>query len=414
VARTPAAIVVDQDVQARYEMKQVVKASGLSVAAESGYGIEAMTAASETRPDVIVVACNEPMERPLQTIESLLTMLLPETPVIVYSDSHDIQAVRKVMLAGARDYLPRPVKPETLRESALKSMEAEENRRLRKSGRMEMAPSVGTVITVFGAKGGIGKSTLSTNLAVALARQGASTVIVDLDNGFGDVTGMLDIRPERTLADFARDIETAERDDLKRYLSRHEISGLDVLAAPPILQWRTVAVEDVRRCVALLAKHYDKVVIDTSGTLNEISEMAMSVATMALWVTTTEYASVRDSIEAMRALQTLSFPSERMRIVLNSTTPDDNVRAATVQDVLKRPVFWQIPYDKRIRQGTHLGQPLVVTSPTSVAAKSFVDLATVISGGRVEPQKSASGGMKWLPTRPAVAEGNRPAVAEGN
>jgi pilus assembly protein CpaE len=401
-------------------MKQVVKASGLSVAAECGYGIEAMTAAGETRPDVIVVACNEPMERPLQTIESLLTML-PDTPVIVYSDSQDIQAVRKVMLAGARDYLPRPVKPETLRESALKSMEAEENRRLRKSGRLEMAPSVGTVITVFGAKGGIGKSTLSTNLAVALARQGSSTVIVDLDNGFGDVTGMLDIRPERTLADFARDVETAERDDLKRYLSRHEISGLDVLAAPPILQWRTVAVEDVRRCVGLLAKHYDKVVLDTSGTLNEISEMAIDMATMALWVTTTEYASVRDSIEAMRALQTLSFPSERMRIVLNSTTPDDNVRAATVQDVLKRPVFWQIPYDKRIRQGTHLGQPIVVTSPTSVAARSFVDLATVVSGGRVEPQKGASGGIKWLPSRTpaaedgrAAAESSRPAVVEGN
>jgi pilus assembly protein CpaE len=333
--------------------------------------------------------------------------MLPDTPVIVYSDSQDIQSARKAMLAGARDYLPRPVKPETLRESALRSMEAEENRRLRQSGQLGTAPTAGTVITVFGAKGGIGKSTVATNLSVALARQGASTVIVDLDNGFGDVTGMLDVKPERTLIDLSRDAEKLERDDLKRYVGRHDVSGLDVVAAPPILEWRTLPADDARRAIALLAKHYDKVVLDTSGTLNEISEMAIEAATMVLWVTTTEFASVRDSIEAMRALQMLSFPNERMRVLLNAISPDDSVRASTVQDVLQRPIFWQIPYDKKVRQGTHLGQPIVVTSPQSVAARSFVDLATVVSGGRIEASKNGSGGgFKWLPGRAAVAEGN--------
>ena len=407
MAKTPAAMVVDQDIQTRFEIKQLVKASGLTLAGESSYGMEAITVARETTPDVLVVAVNEPMERPLQTVESLLS-LMPETPVIVYSDSKEIETARRAMLAGARDFLPRPFGPEVLRESVLKAMEAEENRRLRKIGQVDAAPTSGTIITVFGAKGGIGKSTIASNLAVALAQQRQHSVaILDLDNGFGDIAGMLDLKPERTLLDLVRDLDKVERDDLKRYLVRHDLSGLDVLGAPSILDWRKISADEVRRLVEMLAKHYDKIVLDTSGTLNEISEMAVDIATIVLWVTTTEFASVRDTLEAMRALKVLSYSSDRVRVLMNAISPDDAVRVSAVQDALQRDIFWQIPYDKKVRQGTHLGQPIVITAPQSVAARSFVDLATVISGGRIDQGRKILGGFKWRAgAQPAVAEGN--------
>ena len=408
MAKTPAALVLDQDVQARFEIKQALRSAGLTLAGEAGLGMEAVTAANELQPDVIFVGVQEPMERPLQTIESLLS-LLPDTPVIVFSESRDIETARKAMLAGARDYLPRPVRPDVLRESVFKAMTAEENRRLRKIGQLPAAATSGTIITVFGAKGGIGKSTVSTNLAVAMAQQHAdSVVVVDLDNGFGDITGMLDVKPERTLFDLVRDIDKVEGDDLPRYLVKHEISGLNVLAAPSVLEWRQVSADQVRRVVELLAKHFDKVVLDTSGTLNEISEMTIEIATMVLWVTTSEFASVRDTIEAMRALKTLSYSQERIRIVMNGISPDDGVRPSVVQEALQRDVFWQIPYDKKVRQGTHLGQPIIITAPQSVAAKSLSDLAAVISGGRAGRSSSGrkSSGFKWRAgAQSAAAEG---------
>ena len=409
MAKTPAALVVDADIQSRYETRQIVKASGLTVAGEAGLGMEATTAANELRPDIILVGVADPMERSLQTIESLLS-LLPDTPVIVYSHSREIETARKVMLAGARDYLPRPVAPETLRDSVLKALEAEENRRLRKLGQLAAAPTQGTIITVFGAKGGIGKSTVCTNVAVALAKQHtASVVVVDLDNGFGDITGMLDVKPERTLFDLLRDIDKVEADDLPKYLVKHELSGLSVLAAPNVLEWRQISPDQVRRVIELLAKHFDKVVLDTCGTLNEISEVTIELATMVLWVTTTEFASVRDTIEALRALKTLSYSQERIRIVMNGISPDDAVRPSVIQEALQRDVFWQIPYDKKVRQGTHLGQPIVVTAPQSVAAKSLSDLATVIAGGR--SVNGGGGGKKLNGFR--WRAGVQPAAAEG-
>ena len=96
-----------------------------------------------------------------------------------------------------------------------------------------------------------------------------------------------------------------------------------------------------------------------------------------LWVTTTEFASVKDSLEAMRALKMLSYSQERVRIVMNAISPDDGVRPSVVQDALQRDVFWNIPYDKKVRQGTHLGQPIV-------------DHGAAVGGGE-EPRRPGDG-----------------------
>ncbi len=406
MAKTPSALIVDTDIQARFEAKQVVRASGLTVAGECGFGMEAVSAANELKPDVILVGVGEPMERPLQTVESLQS-LLPDTPILVYSGSKEIETIRKVMMSGARDYLARPVKPETLRDSVMLALEAEEKKKLRQMGQLPSAATAGTIVTVFGAKGGIGKSTISTNVAVALARmERSSVVLVDLDNGFGDVAGMLDVTPERTLADMVRDIDLIEREDISRYVVKHDLSDLDVLAGPTVLEWRKISEDDVRKVIDFLARHYDTVVLDTSGMLNELAEMAVDIATIVLWVTTTEFASVKDSLEAMRALKLLSYSQERVRIVMNAISPDDGVRPSVVQDALQRDVFWNIPYDRQVRKGTHLGQPIVITAPQSVAAKSLTDLATVIAGGRLEkPGGKILGGFKWRPgSASAMAE----------
>ncbi len=406
MAKTPSALIVDTDIQARFDVKQVVKASGLTIAGECGYGMEAVSTASELRPDTILVGVGEPMERPLQTAEALQS-LLPETPILVYSESKDIETIRKAMMAGARDFLAKPIRPETLRASVLLALESEEKKKLRQLGQIPTAATAGTVVSVFGAKGGIGKSTISTNLAVALARMERSAVcIVDLDNGFGDIAGMLDVRPERTLADMVRDIDAIDRDDVQRYVTKHGLTDLDVIAGPSVLEWRRISVDQVRRVIEMLARIYDTVILDTSGMLNELAEMAVEVATIVLWVTTTEFASVKDTLEAMRALKMLSYMQERVRIVMNAISPDDSVRPSVVQDALQREVFWSIPYDRKVRQGTHLGQPIVITAPQSVAAKSITDLATVIAGGHVDQGRKILGGFRWRPSsQPAIAEG---------
>jgi pilus assembly protein CpaE len=400
MAKTPSALIVDADIQARFETKQVVRASGLTMAGECGFGMEAASTASELQPDVILVGVAEPMERPIQTIESLQAFM-PETPILVYSVTKELDTVRKAMMAGAKDFLARPIKPETLRNSVLAALLAEEKKRLRQIGQIPTSATAGTIVTVFGAKGGIGKSTVSANLAVAMAQmERASVCLVDLDDGFADLADMLDLKPERTLFDLVRDLDMIEREDISRYVSRHQFTSLDLMAGPSLLDWRKLHRDDVRRAIELLARNYDTVIIDTSGSLNELMEMAVEIATIVLWVTTTEYASVKDSIEAMRVLRKLSFSAERVRIVMNAVSPDDGVAPAVVQDALQRDVFWTVPYDRKVRQSTHLGQPAVITAPNSAAARSLVDLARAISGAGTDGDGNGRRtAVKWKSTR---------------
>ena len=82
---------------------------------------------------------------------------------------------------------------------------------------------------------------------------------------------------------------------------------------------------------------------------------------------------------------------------MNAISPDDVIRPAILQDALRREIFWNIPYDKKVRQGTHLGQPIVITAPQSAAARSLTDLATVVAGGHVDSGRKVLGGFKWRP-----------------
>jgi MinD-like ATPase involved in chromosome partitioning or flagellar assembly len=225
-----------------------------------------------------------------------------------------------------------------------------------------------------------------------------------LDTGFGDVTAMLDVKAQHTLANIARNASQISREDLREYVTVHEPSGLHVVASPPVLEWRHLSNDELRAAIDVLAKYYDKIVLDTSGSLNEVSEVALEVATIVLWVTTGEYISVRDSLDAIRAMEALSLPKERVRFVLNAVSSEENVRVRTMQDVLQKEIFWQIPYDKRIRQGTNVGQPITVSAPTSVAARNFADLASVVSGGRANGNHRNGNGAKWRVGRGAKAQ----------
>ena len=133
MAKTPSALIVDTDIQARFEAKQVVKASGLTIAGECGFGMDAVSTAGELHPDVVFLGVTEPVERPLQTVEALQS-IMPDMPIIVYSHTKELELIRKAMMAGARDFLAKPIKPETLRQSVLTALMSEEKRKLRQAG----------------------------------------------------------------------------------------------------------------------------------------------------------------------------------------------------------------------------------------------------------------------------------------
>ncbi len=390
MARVPEVLVVDQDPQARFEVKRLVRQIQLTVAGEAAFGTEAVSLASDTQPDVVICGMSKPSERSLQTIEALLDVL-PETPIIAYGWQDDVETVRQAMLAGARNFFVMPIEAERLLDSVRSVLEQEERKRLRLSGQTKTLGPRGLTIAIFGAKGGVGKSTIATNLGVALGSTlGQSVVLVDADNSFGDVAAMLDLKPERSIVDLARDVDAVERGNITDYLTRHE-SGLWVLPAPrESLLWRSLMPDRFRKVVSLLTRRFDVVLIDTAGVLNDLSLAALEEANMVLWITSSDFSSINNSLIGLETLQQLSYPEARIRLMLNIISSDDGVRPSKVEAVLGREFFWHVPYDRQVRLAGQVGRPAVLSDPDCRGAKSIIDLAGVLMGSGPKPAASKS------------------------
>lgn len=395
MARNPRVIVIDQDQAARAEVQKMLALSGFAVLGEAGYGIEAVSLAKETEPDIIVIALEEPVIRALQTVEAVAD-LLPQSPVVAYSSIKDPASIRKAMLAGVADYLVTPVREEDIINSIHGVLAQEERKRARIAGEMDEPVACGTVLTVFGAKGGIGKTTISTNLATAIVQKtGQSVALVDLDTRFGDVAILMDIPVERSIADLALPEEEINREMLQDCLYTHN-TGVTILPAPVRpTDWRNVHAGHIERVVTLLAQTYDYVILDTPGTFNDIVARALELATLVLLVATVDMASLKDTLLAIDMLRSWNFPQEKIKLVINSTNEATNVQPQEVKRMLGRDVFWSIPYDRNISTSTQLGMPVVVAKPTTKAAESLVELAFVLSGVRQQQapqqQKQAKG-----------------------
>lgn len=383
MARTPGVLIVDQDPDVRFQVQRLVREAAFEVSDQAGLGTEAVVLATEVRPDIILCGLQEPVARVLQTIESLIHAT-PETPIIVYSDSTELEIVRRTMLAGARDFLQAPFKPDELRRSLTAVLESEERRRLRQAGDAGLGPQ-GKIIAVFGAKGGAGKTTVATNLAVALARRGRETAaLVDVDDAFGDVAESLALPKERTVIDGLRELDGAERGGLKTFLTYHD-SGLAVLPAPTSpFEWKGIAGERLQQLLRQLARQFDIVLVDTSSTLSEVSLGALEAASTILWITTPEYASVHDSLRALQAIRSLRLPEDRIRVILNIASPEVEVLPSSIEQALACRILWTIPHDRQLRRCAQLGQALVDVHPQSPAAISLSDLALAVSGAPLE------------------------------
>jgi pilus assembly protein CpaE len=387
MVRNPRVIVIDQDQVARSEVQKMLALSGFAVLGEAGYGIEAVSLAKDTEPDVIIVSIEEPMVRALQTVEAVAD-LLPQSPIVTYSSITDPVSMRKAMLAGVSDYLVTPVREEDLINSVHNVLAQEERKRARISGEMDEPVACGTVLTVFGAKGGIGKTTISTNLATALVQKtNQSVVVVDLDTRFGDVAILMDIPVERSIADLALPEEEINREILQDCIYTHN-TGLTILPAPVRpTDWRSVHAGHIERVVTLLAQTYDYVILDTPGTFNDIVARSLELATLVLLVATVDMASLKDTLLAIDMLRSWNYPQEKVKLVINATNEASNVQPQEVKRMLGREVFWSIPYDRNISTSTQLGMPVVVTKPSTKASESIVELAYALSGVRQQQQE---------------------------
>ncbi len=374
-------LIVDEDPDRRINTRKAALRVQLGVAGEVGYGTKAVSLALDIQPDILLLAVEEPVGRPLETAEALANVL-PNTPIIIYSSIDDAQSVRRAMLMGARDYIVQPVQPEQLLETINTVLAQEERRQMRLAGQFSTYQRRGTVITVTGGKGGIGKTVVSVNLSLGLRREtGMSVAIVDADIQFGDVATMLDLSPTTAIDALIPKLDQLDRHNIFEFLTEHE-SGVAVLAAASSggRVWAELSPEGMKRIIDLLAQNFEFVVIDTAPSLDQLVMTCIESSTLALIVTSGEVSSIRDTATVLERLKAWGIPSDRLEILFNHTAHRNGVPVEDLTLAVNRKVFWQVPYDRHVPVSVNQGQPVAFYNEGSDAARSLLSLSRRIAG----------------------------------
>jgi pilus assembly protein CpaE len=366
----------------------------LQLVADTGYGPVSLTSAREWQPDLIVVAADEPLIRAIDTIQLLTSVADAPWVVVAMATRDDADLLRKLMLAGVRDVLLRTWSPSDLRECMQTA------HRAGSSGHAANSPApsqgaVGSIITVFGDKGGVGKTTLATNLALALAGETSRSVaLVDLDLPHGDIAILLNLSSERSVVAAMSEAVLADPLILQAHLAVGP-AGVRVLSGSMSADTPNVAIagSQVIELLTRLAQLHDYVVVDTPPGINEFSAAALDVASLALLVTTPELPCLRRTRTCLDSLQTMGYSPDRVKVLLNRTSSKTSIDEAQVHRVIDQPVWWRVSNDHAVLAAAAAGRPVVLAEPNAPLASDIRGLARQI--GNIEEPRHGRW-TRWL------------------
>jgi pilus assembly protein CpaE len=238
-----------------------------------------------------------------------------------------------------------------------------------------MAGKKGQMIVVGGAKGGVGKTILSVNLAVALAKRTMKVCIIDGDFQFGDVNLALDIQETYTIKDAIEAIGTLDEATMPSFLTQH-ISGVDVLVAPERPEYADMITEEsLQKITSLLLNSYDFVIVDTGVGLYENSLPFLDRADKLLLVTNLEMATIKNTKRIRDTLDMLGF-GEKVEFIINRSTMESVLKAEDVSEILRTESPYMIPNDfKVVSRSFNMGMPLVQGRAVNAVTKAIFKMA---------------------------------------
>src|SRR6476659_1534576 len=298
----------------------------------------------------------------------------PELGVILLRHRLDVTALAQALRSGVREVVPaddqNAISDAIRRSNALTAQLVGHSAG---TGGRE-----GKVITVFSAKGGVGKTTISTNLATYLASTGARTVLIDLDLMFGDVAISLQLQPPGSVRDLVAMSGHLDEQGVQSVVIRHEPSGLDVIAAPPDpADAERVPSHIVVELLRVARTTYDYVIVDTPPSFTEHVLAAFDLSDLTILVATLDIPAVKNLRIAINTLDTLGASKESRTIVLNRADAKVGLRAEDVEAALKNPISANVPNSLSVPASVNRGVALILDeprNPVAIAMKELADL----------------------------------------
>ncbi len=368
--------------------------SDIEVVGSAASGTEALRLAAELSPDVVLMDINMPDMDGITTTERLAAAA-PTAAVVMMSVQGEADYLRRSMLAGAREFLVKPFSSDELTAS-IRQVHTREQEKLSRMATVPVAGSgaggssagqetggnEGRVVAVFSPKGGVGRTTVAVNLAVAAATDlGKSVVLVDGSFQFGDVGVLLNLNPKnKSIADLVPELEAGEPESLDTFVINHS-AGIRVLLAPPSPEMaELVTPAAVRRVLEALRRGHDLVIVDCTSWFNETTLTILDAADVILTMLSLEITSIKNMRLFLEVAAQLGY-EDKVQLVLNRADSSLGIRVSDVESSIGRKVDHTIVSDGRsVVYALNRGVPFFLSNREAQVSQDVLRLAESLTG----------------------------------
>ena len=400
-------LIVDDIPETRDHLSKLLGFEGdIDVVGAAASGVEALKLASTLTPDIVLMDINMPDMDGIATTEEM-ARAVPTASVIMMSVQGEADYLRRSMLAGAREFLVKPFSSDELTAS-IRQVYAREREKMSRMaivaaeasgghGGTSLTPSgdPGQVVAVFSPKGGVGRTTLAVNLAVAAATElGKKVVVVDGSFQFGDVGVLLNLNPKnKSIADLVPELEQPghEVESIDTMVINHS-AGIRVLLAPPSPEMaELITPSGVKRVIEALRLTHELVVVDCTAFFNDTTLAILDSADTILTMLSLEITSIKNMRLFLEVADQLGWEGGKIRLILNRADSALGIRVQDVEHSIGRKVDETIVSDGRsVVYALNRGVPFFLSNREAQVSQDVLRLARTLVGERVHVAPTAA------------------------
>jgi len=297
--------------------------------------------------------------------------------IIATSIDYSTDNIVRAMRLGAKEFLPKPIIKNDLLRIIRSILERKESENTKNS----------KIVSIFSNKGGIGKTTIATNLAMEISKVTREKVaLVDLNLQLGDLSTFLNLNPSFDINYVISKLLDKDEQIISQAFEQYKESNLYVLSAPHYIeQAESITPQKIESLFKSLKKVFQYIIIDLSSNIDANTLKILDKSDLVLFTTIVNIPAIRNCQKCLNIFNSRNYPKGKVKVLINRYMENDEIKIEDIESTIGEKIYWKIPNNYfSIMEAINRGVTVSELNMNSNIADSFRTLATKISDEFVE------------------------------